>query len=67
MSRCPKWNGFAATQLIRESEMNSGSHTPIVALTAHAMKGDRERCLAAGMDEYVSKPINRKKILAIIE
>jgi|GEM_PF-1589627 len=63
----PEMDGFAATQLIRESEATSGIHTPIIALTAHAMKGDRERCLAAGMDDYISKPIDRKKILATID
>ncbi len=53
----PEMDGFEATAAIRESERSSGKHTPIVALTAHAMKGDQERCLAAGMDAYVSKPL----------
>jgi signal transduction histidine kinase/CheY-like chemotaxis protein/HPt (histidine-containing phosphotransfer) domain-containing protein len=63
----PEMDGLAATQLIRQNEGETGGHTPIIALTAHAMKGDRERCLAAGMDDYISKPIDRKKILALIE
>ena len=58
----PVMDGFEATQLIRAAEKESGSRTPIVALTAHAMKGDRERCLEAGMDDYISKPINNKEL-----
>jgi CheY-like chemotaxis protein len=52
----PVLDGLAATQLIRQEEQVSGRRTPIVAVTARAMKGDRDRCLAAGMDEYVSLP-----------
>jgi signal transduction histidine kinase/DNA-binding response OmpR family regulator/HPt (histidine-containing phosphotransfer) domain-containing protein len=63
----PEMDGFAATELIRQNEGKTGGHTPIIALTAHAMKGDRERCIAAGMDDYISKPIDRKKILSLIE
>ena len=58
----PVMDGFEATQLIRAVEKESGKRTPIVALTAHAMKGDRERCLEAGMDDYISKPINNKEL-----
>ena len=62
----PEMDGFAATKEIREKEKNMESYTPIIAMTAHAMKGDRERCLAAGMNGYVSKPINAKELNASI-
>jgi two-component system sensor histidine kinase/response regulator len=58
----PKMDGIAATRAIREQEIRSGQHIPIVAMTAHAMKGDRERCLQAGMDDYVAKPIQRAEL-----
>ena len=63
----PVMNGLEATEAIRERERTSGGHIPIVALTAHAMSGDRERCLAAGMDGYVLKPIEREELFAAIE
>jgi two-component system sensor histidine kinase/response regulator len=50
-------DGFEATEAIRSREQDSGQHIPIIAMTAHAMKGDRDRCINAGMDEYISKPI----------
>jgi two-component system, sensor histidine kinase and response regulator len=53
----PEMDGLAATAAIRESEKAHGTHLPIFAMTAHAMKGDRERCLAAGMDGYITKPV----------
>jgi signal transduction histidine kinase/CheY-like chemotaxis protein len=53
----PEMDGLAATGAIREREKDSGTHLPIFAMTAHAMKGDRERCLAAGMDGYITKPV----------
>jgi signal transduction histidine kinase/DNA-binding response OmpR family regulator len=63
----PQMDGFEATQAIREAEQTSGNHLPIIALTAHAMKGDEERCLAAGMDGYISKPIRATELLAVLE
>ena len=53
--------------VVREGEKVTGAHIPIVALTAHAMKGDRERCLEAGMDAYIAKPINQRELLETIE
>ena len=63
----PEMDGFEATAAIREKEIATGSHLPIIAMTAHAMKGDRERCLAAGMDNYVSKPIQPGELFKAIE
>jgi signal transduction histidine kinase/DNA-binding response OmpR family regulator len=63
----PEMDGFEATAAIREKERISGAHIPIVAMTAHAMAGDREKCLAAGMDKYVSKPIRNKELFDAIE
>jgi CheY-like chemotaxis protein len=63
----PEMDGFEATQTIRNTEAKSGRHVPIIAMTAHAMKGDRERCLQAGMDDYVSKPINKEDLFRAIE
>ena len=62
----PEMDGFEATRIIREME-GEGKHTPIIAMTAHAMKGDRERCLKAGMDDYVSKPIEPQEMFKAIE
>ena len=62
----PEMDGFTATRLIREKELESGTKTPIVALTAHAMPGDREKCLEAGMDYYLSKPLYSDKLVSII-
>jgi len=63
----PEMDGWEATRAIRESERETGGHQPIVAMTAHAMKGDRERCLEAGMDDYVSKPIDMPELLRVLQ
>jgi HPt (histidine-containing phosphotransfer) domain-containing protein len=62
----PEMSGFEATTTIRAREQRSGGHIPILALTAHAMKGDRERCLAAGMDGYVAKPVQPRELYQAI-
>jgi two-component system sensor histidine kinase/response regulator len=63
----PEMDGLQATTAIRKAEGATGAHVPIIALTAHAMKGDREICIAAGMDEYLSKPINAEELFVLIE
>ena len=63
----PDMDGFEATGIIRAREKSSGAHLPIIAMTAHAMKGDEERCLAAGMDGYLSKPIQVEQLFATID
>jgi PAS domain S-box-containing protein len=63
----PELDGLQATAALREREQGTGRHVPIVAMTAHAMKGDRERCLAAGMDGYVSKPFRADDLHDILE
>ncbi|MCH5376774.1 MAG: response regulator, partial [Planctomycetes bacterium] len=63
----PEMDGYEATRAIRDQEQKTGGHIPIIAMTAHALKGDRERCLESGMDEYVSKPIHAKRMLETIE
>jgi CheY-like chemotaxis protein len=63
----PEMDGLQATAAIRRREMTSGKHIPIIAMTAHAMVGDKERCLQAGMDGYTSKPLQIQELLAVIE
>jgi len=63
----PEMDGFEATAAIREKEKTSGAHLWIVALTAHAMKGDRERCLAGGMDGYLTKPIRPQELDEVLQ
>ena len=63
----PEMNGYDATAFIRQKEKKTGGHIPIIAMTAYAMKGDLERCLEAGMDAYISKPIQPEKVFEIIE
>jgi signal transduction histidine kinase/DNA-binding response OmpR family regulator len=63
----PEMGGFEATTAIRERERRTGGHIPIIAMTAHAMKGDRERCLAVGMDEYMTKPLDSRTLWSKIE
>jgi two-component system sensor histidine kinase/response regulator len=63
----PEMGGFEATEAIRARERSAGTHVPIVAMTAHAMAGDRERCLAAGMDDYVSKPLRVEELYEAID
>ncbi len=63
----PNMNGFEATTAIRKREKQTGGYIPIIAMTAHAMKGDREMCLEAGMDDYVSKPLKANELFSKIE
>jgi CheY-like chemotaxis protein len=63
----PEMGGLEATAAIRAREQATGAHLPVVAITAHAMKGDEERCLAAGMDGYVSKPIQPAALIEMIQ
>ena len=63
----PEMDGFEATQKIRAMEQGTSRHLPIIAMTAHAMQGDRERCLEMGMDDYVSKPLEPKVLLNVLD
>jgi CheY-like chemotaxis protein len=63
----PEMDGIQATSAIREAEKRTGAHIPIIAMTAHAMSGDRELCLGAGADDYISKPISARALVDMIE
>jgi PAS domain S-box-containing protein len=63
----PEMNGYEATAAIRKQEVSSGKHVPIIAITANAIKGDREHCLASGMDDYISKPVHSATLYAVVE
>jgi CheY-like chemotaxis protein/HPt (histidine-containing phosphotransfer) domain-containing protein len=63
----PVLDGFATTKAIRKNEALTGYHIPIIAVTANAMKGDREKCVAAGMDDHISKPIDPEELKRIVE
>ncbi len=63
----PEFDGFQVIEALRRREQEVGGHLPVVALTAHSMKGDRERCLRVGMDEYLSKPIRAAELFAVID
>jgi signal transduction histidine kinase/ActR/RegA family two-component response regulator len=63
----PEMDGFEATAAIRGRERETGNHLPIIAMTAHAMPGDRERCIAAGMDSYIAKPLKAAELIELLE
>jgi len=63
----PGMGGLECTAIIRGREQTTGSHLPIIAMTAHAMEGDAARCLSAGMDAYLSKPLEPNRFLEVVE
>ena len=63
----PEMDGLQAATRIRERELGTGAHIPIIAVTAHAMKGDREKCIAAGMDDYITKPLRFADLAELLE
>jgi signal transduction histidine kinase/ligand-binding sensor domain-containing protein/DNA-binding response OmpR family regulator len=63
----PRMDGFQVTGIVREREKLTGAHLPIFAMTAHVLKGDEERCLSAGMDGYIPKPVSPKELIAMVE
>jgi PAS domain S-box-containing protein len=63
----PEMDGFEATAAIRAQERETGKHLPIIAMTAHAMQGDRERCIAAGMDDYIAKPLKFRELTDLLD
>ena len=62
----PVMDGLTATQEIRKWEQGKGCHIPVIAMTANAMEGDKEKCLEVGMDDYLTKPFRRKELLDIV-
>jgi CheY-like chemotaxis protein len=63
----PEMDGLEATIAIREKEKGGANHLPVIALTAHAMKGDQERCMQAGMDGYLSKPVRAQELDELLD
>ena len=63
----PEMDGLTATRILRSRELDTGHHTPVIAMTANAMRGDREKCLEAGMDDYISKPLHLEDLMAVVE
>jgi CheY-like chemotaxis protein len=62
----PVLNGYEATRVIRDLEVEKGIHTPIIALTAYAMKSDKDQCIEAGMDDYIAKPFKRQQFIDVV-
>jgi CheY-like chemotaxis protein len=63
----PEMDGYEATRAVRQAEIGSGRHLPIVAMTANAVAGEREHCLAAGMDDYIAKPVKMSVLVAVLQ
>ena len=63
----PGMDGYEATRELRRRESAGGRHTPVIAMTAHAMTGDRERCLDAGMDDYITKPVRSRVLVEVLQ
>ncbi len=63
----PDMDGISATKIIRQQERETGNHIPIIAMTAHALAGDRQRCLDSGMDGYVSKPVRQNDLVEAMQ